>query len=185
MSIQKESDRARVEYLQLKPLISIVAALSENRVIGRGNRLPWHLPADLAHFKALTLNKPIVMGRRTWESLPGLLPKRTHIVVTRDRSYRAEGCILADSPEAAIEVAGDAPEIMVVGGAALYRDMLPLARRMYLTRVAVFLEGDVAFPDWDPGSWREIDREVRRRDVRNCYDLAFLTLERICIDGCR
>lgn len=99
-----------------EPLISIVAAMSENRVIGRGNRLPWHLPADLAHFKALTLNKPIVMGRRTWESLPGLLPQRLHILVTRDPSYRAEGCILAGSPEEAIEAAGDAPEIMVVGG---------------------------------------------------------------------
>jgi dihydrofolate reductase len=165
------------------PLISIVAALSENRVIGLDNRLPWHLPADLAHFKALTLNKPIVMGRRTWESLPGMLPKRTHIVVTRDRSYRASGCILTGSPEEAVDAAGDAPEIMVVGGAALYRDMLPLARRMYLTRVVAFVEGDVFFPDWDPGAWRETDREERRRDDRNRYDLTFCVLERICTDN--
>ena len=160
-------------------LISIIAAMSENRIIGRGNRLPWHLPADLAHFKALTLGKPIVMGRRTWESLPGLLPRRTHIVVTRDPSCRAEGCILAGSPEDAIAAAGDVAEIMVIGGAGLYRAMLPLVGRMYLTRVAAVLEGDVSFPDWDSGCWREIERKERPSDERNRYDLTFLTLERV------
>jgi len=163
-----------------QPLISIVAAMSENRAIGCGNRLLWHLPADLAHFKRLTLNKPIVMGRRTWESLPGLLPQRTHIVVTRDRSYRAEGCILVSSPEDAIVAAGSAPELMVVGGAALYQDMLPLARRMYLTLVAAVVEGDTFFPDWDPACWREIAHEEQSRDDRNRYALTFITLERIC-----
>ena len=162
-----------------KPLISIISAMSENRVIGRDNRLPWHLPADLARFKRLTLNKPIVMGRRTWESLPGLLPQRTHIVVTHDRSYRAEGCMLAGSPEEAVAAAGDVQEIMVVGGAVLYRDMLPLARRMYLTRVAAVVEGDAFFPDWDAACWREFAREERQRDERNRYDLTFLTLERV------
>lgn len=162
-----------------QPLISIVAAMSENRVIGCGNRLPWRLPADLAHFKRLTLNKPILMGRRTWESLPGLLPQRTHIVVTRDRSYRAAGCILVGSPQEAIRAAGEVPEVMVIGGAGLYRDMLPLARRMYLTRVAAVVEGDVFFPAWDPACWRETGREARRRDDRNRYDLTFLTIERV------
>lgn len=152
--------------------------MSENRVIGRGNRLPWHLPADLAHFKELTLNKPIVMGRRTWESLPGLLPKRTHIVVTRDPFYRAEDCILVGSPEAAVAAAGSAPEVMVVGGAKLYREMLPMARRMYLTLVEAVLEGDVFFPEWDSARWHEIARVERRRDERNPYDLTFVTLER-------
>lgn len=161
------------------PLVSIVAAMSENRIIGRGSRLPWHLPADLAHFKGLTLGKPIVMGRLTWESLPGLLPERTHIVVTRDPFYRADGCILAGSPEDAIAAAGDVSEIMVIGGAGLYRAMLPFASRMYLTRVDAVLEGDVSFPDWDPECWREIEREERQRDERNRYDLTFLTLERI------
>jgi len=161
-----------------QPLVSIVAAMSENRVIGRGNRLPWHLPADLAHFKELTLNKPIVMGRRTWESLPGLLPQRTHIVVTRNPSYRAEDCILVGSLKEAITAAGSAPEVMVVGGAKLYRDMLPLALRMYLTIVGTALEGDVFFPDWNPACWHEVARVERRRDERNPYDLTFLTLER-------
>jgi len=161
-----------------QPLVSIVAAMSENRVIGHRNRLPWHLPADLAHFKGLTLNKPIVMGRRTWESLPGLLPQRIHIVVTRNPSYRAQGCILVGSPAEAIAAAGSAPELMVVGGAGIYRDMLPLARRMYPTLVATTLEGDAFFPDWDRACWHEITRQERRRDERNRYDLAFVTLEK-------
>ncbi len=164
------------------PLISIVAAMSENRVIGRGNRLPWHLPADLAHFKRLTLNKPILMGRRTWESLPGLLPRRTHVVVTRDRTYHADGCILVDSPEEAIAAAGDVREVMVVGGAALYREMLPVAQRMYLTLVAAAVDGDVFFPRWDRTCWRESVREERGRDGPNPYDLTFITLERIRAD---
>lgn len=161
-----------------QPLVSIVAAISENRVIGRDNRLPWRLPADLAHFKGLTLDKPIVMGRRTWESLPELLPRRTHIVVTRDRSYQAPGCILVGSPQEAIATAGAAPELMVVGGAGLYRHMLPLTQRMYLTLVAATVEGDVFFPDWDPASWREVSREERPHDARNRYDLTFVPLER-------
>lgn len=163
---------------QPSPLISIVAAVSENGVIGRGNRLPWHLPADLARFKALTLGKPIVMGRRTWESLPGLLPGRTHIVVTRDPSYRAEGCILARDPVAAVAAAGAVPEVMVIGGAGLYGAMLPSALRMYLTIVGAVLEGDVSFPDWDPSCWREIAREERPCDDRNRFGMVFLTLER-------
>ena len=161
-----------------QPLISIVAAMSKNRVIGRGNRLPWHLPADLARFKRLTLNKPIIMGRRTWESLPGLLPQRTHIVVSRDRSYPAAGCILAGSPRDAIAAAGSAPEVMAVGGAGIYREILPLARRMYLTLVAAEIQGDVFFPSWDAERWQEIAREELPRDERNPYDLTFLTLER-------
>jgi dihydrofolate reductase len=160
------------------PIIAIVAAMSENRVIGRGNRLPWHLPADLVHFKRLTLNKPIVMGRRTWESLPGLLPHREHVVVTRDPDFRAPGCLVVSSPAAAVR-AVEAPEIMVVGGEQLYRAMLPMAQRMYLTLVAVRLQGDAFFPQWDPACWREVSREERARDENNENDLVFLTLERI------
>ncbi len=152
--------------------------MAENRVIGHQNRLPWHLPADLAHFKRLTLDKPIVMGRRTWESLPGLLPRRTHIVVTRDPDYRAPGCLVVASPEAAL-AAVDAPEFMVVGGARLYATMLPSASRMYLTLVAARVEGDAFFPPWHHACWRETLREARPRDERNRYGLAFVTLERI------
>jgi dihydrofolate reductase len=161
-----------------RPLVSIVAAMAENRVIGHQNRLPWQLPADLAHFKRLPLDKPIVMGRRTWESLPGLLPRRTHIVVTRDPEYRAPGCLVVASPETAL-AAADASEVMVVGGARLYAAMLPRASRMYLTLVAARVEGDAFFPRWHHACWREMSREERPRDERNRYDLTFVTLERV------
>jgi dihydrofolate reductase len=162
-----------------RPVISLVAAMAENRVIGRGNRLPWHLPADLAHFRRLTLDKPIIMGRRTWESLPGLLPRRTHIVVSRNPSYRASGCLVVASPEEAIDATSGAEEAFVVGGERLYRTMLPTAQRMYLTLVETAVEGDVFFPAWHPEEWRVVGREVRPRDDRNAYDLTFLTLERL------
>jgi dihydrofolate reductase len=164
------------------PTVVLVAALARNRVIGRGNRLPWHLPADLAHFKALTLDKPIVMGRRTWESLPGLLPRRTHIVVSRDPAYRAAGALVVASPQAAVDAAmglpGTAPEVMVVGGAALYAALLPSAGRMELTLVEAEVDGDAWFPEWDPGDWRELARVHRARDARNVYDLTFLRMGR-------
>ena len=165
-----------------QPRISLIAALAENRVIGRDNRLPWHLPADLAHFKRLTLDKPIVMGRRTWESLPGLLPRREHIVVTRDPSYRAAGARVVGSPEEALAAAQGAPEIMVVGGESLFRTLMPRAGRMYLTLVAAQIEGDVRFPEWEPACWRTASRDQRPRDDANPYDLTFLTLERVAPD---
>jgi dihydrofolate reductase len=158
--------------------LTLVAALARNRVIGRDGRLPWHLPADLAHFKRLTLDKPIVMGRRTWESLPGLLPRRTHIVVSRDPGYRAPGALVVGSPEAAIVAAGAVPEVMVVGGAVLYRALLPGAERMELTLVDAAVDGDAWFPEWDPEQWLELSRIQRARDARNAYDLAFVRLER-------
>ena len=164
--------------MERAPIISLIAALADNRVIGKDNRLLWHLPADLQHFKRLTLNKPIVMGRKTWESLPGLLPQRTHIVISRNPGYRAPGCILAPTPEAAIRAAGAVPEIMVVGGAAIYRCMLPLAERMYLTLVHQSFAGDARFPRWDPEQWRESGREDFPADSKNPCSFSFLTLER-------
>jgi dihydrofolate reductase len=158
--------------------VTLIAALARNRVIGLDNRLPWHLPADLVHFKTLTLDKPIVMGRRTWESLPGLLPHRTHIVVSRDPGYRAPGARVVGSPEAAIAAAGAVPEVMVVGGAKLYAALLPLATRLELTFVEADVAGDAWFPSWDPGQWREVSREWRGRDGRNAFDLSFVRLER-------
>jgi dihydrofolate reductase len=160
------------------PLISLIAALDETRVIGKDNRLPWRLPADLRHFKTLTLNKPIVMGRKTWESLPGLLPQRTHIVISRDSAYQASACLIADSPSAAIEKAGKVAEIMVVGGASIYRLMLPLAQRMYLTLVHGRFQGDAFFPSWDEREWIEIERQDRLADEKNPVDYSFVTLVR-------
>ena len=162
----------------MSPLVTLIAALARNRVVGLDNRLPWHLPADLARFKALTLDKPIVMGRRTWESLPGLLPRRTHIVVSRDPGYRAPGAQVVGSPEAAIMAAGAVPEVMVVGGAALYAALLPIATRMELTFVEADVAGDAWFPSWAPGEWGVVSREWRGRDGRNAFDLSFVRLER-------
>lgn len=164
----------------MKPLpnLSIIAALADNRVIGRDNRLPWRMPADLAHFKRLTMGKPIIMGRRTWESLPGLLPHRTHIVVTRDRDYQAQGALIVHSISEAIALAGDADELMVVGGADLYAQALPLASRMYLTCVHQQIDGDTVFPDYEQAEWRETARERHAADGRNPFDYSFVTLER-------
>ncbi len=162
-----------------RPLLCLVVAVADNGVIGHRNRLPWHLPADLAHFKRLTLGKPILMGRRTWESLPGLLPQRHHIVLTRDPDYRAEGCTLVRSLEEAIAAAGDVPELMVVGGAALYAKTLPLADRLYLTQVHVQAEGDIRFPPWAPAEWLELSRIERPADARNPLPMTFLRLQRV------
>jgi dihydrofolate reductase len=153
--------------------------MGENRVIGRGNRLPWHLPADLARFKRLTLGKPILMGRRTWTSLPGLLPRRRHIVITRNPAFRAVGCEVVPSPQAALAAAAGEPEVMVIGGAQLYSAMLPMAGRLYLTLVKVRIEdGDAFFPKWDTDLWVETEREELSRDQRNAFDMSFITLER-------
>jgi dihydrofolate reductase len=159
------------------PRVAIIAALARNRVIGRGNRLPWHLPDDLRHFKRLTLGHPIVMGRRTWESLPGLLPDRTHFVVTRDPGYRAAGAVVVHSLDAALAAAGG-DEAFVVGGAELYALALPRAARLYLTLVDAEVEGDVFFPPVDPAQWREVAREPHAADERHAYPFAFVTMER-------
>jgi dihydrofolate reductase len=159
------------------PVITLVAAMDEARAIGRDNALPWHLPADLAHFKTLTLDKPILMGRKTWESLPGLLPRRRHLVVSRDPGYRAEGCEVFGSLEAAI-AAADEPELMIVGGASIYAQSLPLARRLQLTIVRTQVAGDAWFPAWNPAEWREVARVERPTDERNAFDMTFVDLVR-------
>lgn len=161
-----------------QPIISLIAAMDENRVIGRDNQLPWRLPADLQNFKRLTMGKPMVMGRKTWESLPGLLPGRTHIVISANPAYRAEGCLLVRSIEQALAAAGDVNEIMVVGGANLYRQLLPRADRLYLTLVHTRVTGDAWFPDYQVEAWRELAREDHPADARNPFAYSFLTLER-------
>lgn len=164
----------------MKPLhnLSIIAALSDNGVIGRDNTLPWRLPADLAHFKRLTMGKPIIMGRRTWESLPGLLPHRTHVVVTGDAGFRAEGAEVVHSLDDALDFAADVDEFMVVGGANLYAQTIPLASRMYLTQVHARIEGDTRFPDYDAAQWREVSREAHTADERNQYPYSFVEYQR-------
>jgi dihydrofolate reductase len=164
----------------MNPLVnlSIIAAVADNGVIGCGNKLPWHMPADLAHFKRLTMGKPIVMGRLTWESLPGLLPHRTHIVVSRDPAFEAPGGFVVHSLQEAIDFAGDADEIMVVGGAMLYALALPVASRLYLTHIHRCFPGDVRFPAFEAGEWSEVSRERHESDGRNPYPYSFVTLQR-------
>jgi len=152
--------------------------MAENRVIGIENRLPWRLPADLQHFKALTMGKPIIMGRKTWESLPGLLPGRHHILVTGNRDYRAEGCTVVNSIQGALAAAGDAPEVMIVGGAALYAQMIPLADRIYLTQVHTEVDGDALFPEYDSSQWIEVERQRHEADEKNPTAYTFVTLVR-------
>jgi len=159
--------------------IALVAALAENRVIGRENRLPWRLSADLRHFKALTMGKPVIMGRNTWESIGKPLPGRSNIVLTRDPQYRAPGCRVVHSLEQALEAAAGHPEVMVIGGAELYRQTLDRAHRLYLTLVKAQVDGDALFPAIEPRQWRELQRESHHADENNEYDYDFVTLERV------
>jgi dihydrofolate reductase len=158
--------------------LALVVAMARNGVIGRGNGLPWHLPEDLRHFKALTLGKPILMGRRTYETIGRPLPGRDNLVLTREREWRAEGVSTVHSLDEALERAQRASELMVIGGAEVYRLTLPLAQRIYLTEVLVDVEGDTLFPDWERRDWRELHSSVYPADARNAYGMRFVTLAR-------
>ena len=158
--------------------LALIVAMAENRVIGRDNRLPWKLSADLRHFKALTMGKPVIMGRNTHESIGKPLPGRSNIVLTRDRRYRAPGCQVVHSLEQALQAAAGHPEVMVIGGAELYRQTLQRAERLYLTLVKAEPAGDARFPELDASQWRELQRESHRADDSNEYDYDFVVLER-------
>lgn len=159
-------------------LLSLIAAMDRNLVIGVDGRLPWHLPADLAYFKRVTLGKPVLMGRGTWESIGRPLSGRHNIVITRDPGFRAEGCTVVHSVEAGISAAMPAPELMVIGGASVYAHCLPLAGRMYLTRIEADFAGDAHFPAWDPEEWLEVERQQFAPDECNPYPYRFEMLER-------
>lgn len=159
-------------------MISLIAAVAENGVIGRAGALPWRLPADLKRFRALTLGHPVVMGRRTHKSLGRPLPGRTNIVVTRAVEYDAPGCRVAHSIEDALAIAGDDPEIFIIGGADLYAQTLTRVQRMHLTRVHATVSGDTRFPEFDTSAWREIARERHEADALHAHAFSFITLER-------
>lgn len=161
------------------PRITQVVAMAENRVIGRDNALPWHLPADLAHFKRLTMGKPIVMGRKAFEAIGRPLPGRHNIVLTRNRGYAAEGCTVVHTLDEAIVAAGDVEEVAVIGGEQIYRQFLPRADRIHLTVVHAEVDGDTWFPPLEEGAWRTVGREFRPADDKNPYAMSFLQLERI------
>jgi dihydrofolate reductase len=159
--------------------ISIVVAMDANGVIGRDNELPWHLPADLQHFKKTTMGKPILMGRKTWESIGRPLPGRTNIVITRDSDYQADGCVVVNSIDAAMAAAGEQDEVMVIGGAEFYRQVLPRADTLYLTRIHASFDGDTVFPELHVADWREVERSDQSADEKNPHDYSFIRLERV------
>ena len=160
-------------------MISIIVAVAQNGVIGTGNRLPWHLPDDLKRFKALSMAKPIVMGRRTFDSIGKPLPGRTNIVVSRQPGLAIAGTIVTPSLEAALAAAGAVPEVVVIGGAEIFRQVLPRTDVVHLTRVHARVAGDVVFPELDPGKWRETALEHHAADERHQYAFTFVTLERV------
>lgn len=138
--------------------ISLIAAVSSNNVIGRQNRLPWYLPEDLKNFKQLTIGKPIMMGRKTFESLGRVLPGRTNIVITRNPIYQPQGCRVFSNIDHALQTFANCPEIMVIGGASFYEQMMPLSNTLYLTRIDHEFDGDAHFPPFDPSVWTEQSR---------------------------
>lgn len=159
--------------------ISLIAAIDKNGVIGKdGKELPWYLPADLKRFKNITMGKPIIMGRKTYESIGKPLPGRTNIIITRKENYEAPGCLVVHSPEEALQAAGEAPEIMVIGGAEIFAQFMPRASRLYLTLIDRAFEGNVYFPKWDAAEWREVSRETHEPDEKNFYAYTFIVLER-------
>ncbi|NJO13063.1 MAG: dihydrofolate reductase [Gammaproteobacteria bacterium] len=143
-----------------------------------GNRLPWHLPADLRHFKAVTLGKPLLMGRKTYESIGKALPGRRNLVLTRDAAFAAPGVERVASVADAIALVRGQPELAVIGGAEVYRLCLPLAQRMYFTRVHASCAGDTRFPDFDWSQWRCVSRSTHPADERNAHAMTFFELER-------
>ncbi|MCI0398863.1 MAG: type 3 dihydrofolate reductase [Chloroflexi bacterium] len=162
--------------------LALIAAMDVNRVIGRDNQIPWRLPADSKRFKALTMGKPLILGRKTYESIGRPLPGRTNIVVTRDREYQAEGCLVVHSVDEALATAaaysGADGEVMVGGGAVLYEALLARADRLYLTFIDAVFEGDTCFPAFDAGQWQEVAREAHPPDEKNPYTYTFVTYER-------
>ena len=157
---------------------SLVVAVARNGVIGRDNALPWRLPDDLAYFKRVTLGHPVVMGRRTYESIGKPLPGRRNIVVTRQPGFDAPGCIVVHSLDEAWQAAGDAEEVCVIGGTTLFEETLPLADVLHLTEVEADVDGDTYFPPFDRGAWRETEVLRHSADERHPYPFRIVRLER-------
>ena len=161
-------------------LVSMIAAMAEGRVIGKDNQMPWHLPADLKHFKAVTLGKPVIMGRKTYESIGRALPSRLNIVISRDLNYQLEDATVVANPTAALSAAGDVDEVMIIGGGTIYQHFLPQCHRLYITEIALTVDGDTRFPDYQGvADWQELESKSHQRDDKNPYDYTFRTLERI------
>lgn len=162
--------------------ISFIVAMDERRGIGMDNKLPWHLPEDLAFFKRVTLGHTILMGRKTYESIGRPLPKRRNVILTRDRSYEVPGCDIVHSVEETLERYGSnasADELFVIGGAEVFRLFLPYADRLYVTEIARRFEVDTFFPDIEAGQWQEASREIGVKNEKNPYDYSFVLYNRV------
>ncbi len=167
-------------------MISMIAAMGKNRVIGKNNKMPWHLPADLQWFKKITINSPVIMGRKTYQSIGRPLPERLNIVLTRDADLELTGCQVANSVEQALEIAkaytrkddNPAEEIFITGGAYLYELFLPKAERLYLTLIDEDFCGDTYFPDYQAFDWKQLSRVDFEADEKNPYAYSFVMLER-------
>ncbi len=168
-----------------RPLLAYVVAMDDHQVIGRNNDLPWRLPDDMKWFREKTMGKPCIMGRKTYDSLPPQfrpLPGRLNIVITTNPAYEAPGAVVVHSVEEALEAAETDDEVIIVGGAMLFRRLMPLVNRLYLTRVHGSAEGDVFFPTYDPSQWREVYREHHPADDRHAYAFTWFILDRLPVD---
>jgi len=166
--------------------MAMIAAMAKNRIIGADNDMPWHLPADLKHFKAITLGKAVIMGRKTYESIGRALPGRPNIVITSNADYSLSDATVVDSPESAFEVAkalspeqSENDEVMIIGGGTIYQSFLDKADTLYLTHIDLDVDGDTQFPDYEAAaSWKEVSREAHSADEKNAHSYTFVTLVR-------
>ncbi len=157
--------------------IALIVAMAENRVIGKDNQMPWHMPADLKHFKSLTFGKPIIMGRKTFDSLGRALPGRDNLIVSRNTQYYAPGATVYGSLPEALDAA-HAAEVMIIGGAQIFEQALPMADTLYVTSIDLAVEGDTFFPPWNEAEWQEVSREAHEADENNPHAYTFITLKR-------
>jgi dihydrofolate reductase len=158
--------------------ISLIVAMASNRAIGLNNKMPWHLSADLKKFKKITMGAPILMGRKTYESIGRPLPGRTNIIISRNQSYSQAGCLVFNDIDQALASCGDAKEVFVIGGSDFYQSMLPVADTLYLTQIHQEFPGDTFFPEIDPEQWTEVEREDIQDDPDVAFNYSFLKLEK-------
>jgi dihydrofolate reductase len=160
-------------------IISLIVAHANHRIIGKDNTMPWHLPADLAYFKQVTMGKPVVMGRKTFESIGRALPGRHNVVITRDPNYSADHITVVNSLQNALDVLHNAEEIMVIGGGSIYQAALPLADKLYITKILADIAGDTQFPVYDEtNDWQLVAEKKYSADEKNSYDLVFCEYQR-------
>lgn len=162
-----------------RPIISLIWGQDRNGLIGKANSLPWHLPADMAWFKRQTMGKPVLMGRKTYASIGRPLPGRTNLILTRQQGLTIDGCRVVHALAEALEAVADAEELMVMGGAEIYAQLIDHATRLYITEIDAEFDGDAWFPHFDRTAWRKIFFEKNQPDEKNCYPYTFTILERV------